>query len=153
MEAVVARALDSLHAGLLAAVGVAADGPDKVAEMLDRVYDTLVTGGHARALLWLALEGYGGATMDQLHVRPLAVAVHEVRCALHKERNGKGSRKRLPPFEDTYFSVLLPALALLSMSVMDQNVGRKKGDDDECGAERFREWLARLVHAHLEQEP
>lgn len=153
VEAVVARALDSLHAGLLAAVQMAPEGPDKVAELLDRVYDTLVTGGHARAVLWLALEGYGGATLDQLHVRSLALAVHEVRCALHKERNGKASRKRLPTFEDTYFTVLLPALALLAMSVMDRTGGsaRKAARDEECAPPRFREWLARVVHGHLEQ--
>jgi AcrR family transcriptional regulator len=152
VEAVVARALDSLHEGLLAAVAAAPEGPDKVAELLDRVFDTLVSGGHARALLWLALEGYGGATIEQLRVRSLAVAVHDLRCALHKERNGKGSRKRLPTFEDTYFTILLPALALLSMSVMDRTAGAGRPVDPaaECGPARFRDWLARRVHAHLE---
>jgi len=160
VEAVVARALDSLHAGLLTAVQTASSGPDEVAELLDRVFETLFVGGHARAVLWLALEGYEG-TMEQLHVRPLALAVHEVRCTLHKAReaertkakNGEKHVKRAPPsFEDTYFTVLLPALALLSMAVMGGRPGGASAarEDEECGSRRFRDWLARRIHAHLE---
>jgi AcrR family transcriptional regulator len=148
VEAVVARALDSLQAGLLAAVSGATGGPDKVAGLLDRVYETL-SAGHARALMWLALEGYGGVTAEQLHIRGLSEAVHELRIALHKERNGKGSKKRLPTFEDTYFTVLLPALALLAASVLEQ--GRADALGEECGSTRFREWLAARIHEHLEQ--
>ncbi len=147
VEAVVARALDSLQAGLLAAVSGATGGPDKVAALLDRVSETL-SAGHARALMWLALEGYGGVTTEQLHIRKLSEAVHEIRIALHKERNGKGSRRRLPTFEDTYFTVLLPALALLSASVLDPGGAEAP---DECSSTRFRAWLAARIHEHLEQ--
>jgi AcrR family transcriptional regulator len=141
VEAVVARALDSLHTGLLGAVRDAAGGPHQVVALLDSVFDALVSGGHGRAFLWLALSGHTD-TVDELRVRSVAEAVHEVR---RMRRSGK---KRMPPFEDTYFTVLLPALALLSMSVLGHAAGTP-GDDDE--PRRFRAWLARLIHEHLER--
>jgi AcrR family transcriptional regulator len=144
IQAVVARALDSLHAGLLAAVKAPPTGPDQVATLLDSVFAALVEGGHARAFLWLALSGYA-KTMEELHVRSLAEAVHEVRRSSWSK-----ARKRVPPFEDTYFTVLLPALALLAMSVTGQAGRKGSGANEECSAPRFRVWLARLIHQHLE---
>lgn len=142
MEALVARALDSLHAGLLAAVRDAAEGPHQVVTLLDSVSDALVRGGHGRAFLWLALSGHTD-TVDELRVRSVAEAVHALR------RTRRTGKKRMPPFEDTYFTVLLPALALLSMSVLGNAAGAP-GDDD--APRRFRAWLARLIHEHLERD-
>ncbi len=146
LKAVVARALDSLHAGLLSAVRAPREGSDHVAELLDSVFETLVSDGHARAFLWLALSGYG-PSLEELRVRSVAEAVHDVRRG---QRKGK---KRMPPFEDTYFTVLLPALALLAMSVTLQPRAGGAYDDEDipCGPRRFRQWLARLIHHHLEQ--
>jgi AcrR family transcriptional regulator len=141
VEAVVARALESLHAGLLEAVRASPKGPDKVAALLDSVFDTMAKGGHARAFLWLALSGYEPA-LEQLQVRSLAEAVHEIR------REHRGSKKKMPPFEDTYFTVLLPALALLTLSVIGRPNGKAK--DELCSATRFRAWLGELIHEHLE---
>ena len=98
-------------------------------------------------LLWLALEGYA-PTMEQFRVRTLAEAVHEVRKAIWKEKG-----KAVPPFEDTYFTVLLPALALLSMSATTGAVvkGTKgAGENEPLGPRRFRAWLGRLIHEHLQ---
>jgi AcrR family transcriptional regulator len=147
LEAVVTRALESLHAALLAAVQTPPEGHDQVAALLDSVFDAMVSGGHARAFLWLALEGYE-STIEQLRVRSLAEAVHETRRVRRKGKKG------MPPFEDTYFTVLLPALAMVAMAVLGHPSGGK-GDkarrDDECGPARFRVWLAKLIHDHLEQ--
>jgi AcrR family transcriptional regulator len=142
VEAVVRRALDSLEATLLAAVSAAPSGPDDVSSLIDAVFDALVVGGHGRTFLWLALSGY--APDDELRIRPLAEVVHATRQA---RRTGK---KRMPPFEDTYFTVLLPALALLALSAIDVK-GAKK-DSDPLGPRHFRRWLARLIHEHLERE-
>ena len=141
VEAVVARALDSLHAGLVAAVRDAAEGPHRILAILDSVFDALAKGGHGRAFLWLALSGHTD-TVDELRVRSVAEAVHEVR------RSRRTGKKRMPPFEDTYFTVLLPALALISMSVIGHAAG-SPGDVD--APRRFRAWLARLIHEHLER--
>ena len=144
VEAVVARALDSLHAGLLAAVRSEPDRPDQVAAMLENVSHALVSGGHARAFLWLALSGYA-PTFEELRVRSVAEAVHAIRVT----RRG-GRKKGTPPFEDTYFTVLLPALALLSLSVIEPPAKGRGKDQEACGPARFREWLGRVIHRHLQ---
>jgi AcrR family transcriptional regulator len=148
VEAVVARALDSLHADLLSASQTAPKGPDQVAVLLDRVYEVLAKGGHARAFLWLSLSGFE-PTMEQLHVRKLAEVIHTMRCALRKERH---PTKRGPSFEDTYFTILLPALALMSMAVTAPPGSKAAGaDGDACSPRRFRVWLGRMIHDHLEK--
>ena len=144
VEAVVGRAIDSLHAGLVAAVRASPEGPDQVAALLDSVYDAFVGGGHGRAFLWLALSGYT-PSVEELRVRSVAEAVHEVR------RGRRTGKKRMPPFEDTYFTVLLPALSLLALSVIGpRETGAKSAGEFE--PKRFRAWLARLIHQHLETE-
>jgi len=143
IEAVVARALDSLQTVLLAGVRAAPTRPNHVASLFDTVFDTLVTGGHGRAFLWLALSGFA-PTVEELRVRSVAEALHEVR---RQRRTGK---KRLPPFDDTYFTVLLPALALLSLSVLVPP-SEQSSERDPRGPHHFRSWLARLLHRHLEQ--
>jgi AcrR family transcriptional regulator len=144
VEAVVARALDSLHAPLLEAVRGSPQGPDQLTKILDGVFDALANHGHGRAFLWLALSGYA-PTMEAFRVRVLAEAVHAVRC---EHRRGEDP---MPTFEDTYFTVLLPALALLALSVTGRPGHDGEGDDEVCGATRFRAWLARRVHEHLEK--
>jgi AcrR family transcriptional regulator len=144
VEAVVRRALDSLQAKLLAAVNAAPASADEVSSLLDAVFDALVVGGHGRTFLWLALSGY--APSEDLHIRPLAEAVHATR---RERRSGK---KRMPSFEDTYFTVLLPALALLSLSAVEPAGTKEESDRDPIGPRSFRRWLARLLHEHLERE-
>jgi AcrR family transcriptional regulator len=137
IEAVVVRALDSLHAVLLATVRASPEHPGQVEAMLAGVFEAFTNGGHGRAFLWLALSGYA-PTVEELRVRSVAEAVHEIRRERHKRAG-----KRVPPVEDTYFTVLLPALALLSLSVIGH-------EDDPEGPARFRAWLARLIHRHLQ---
>lgn len=140
VEAVVARALDSLHERLLAAIQAAPGRPEHIEALMQRVFDTLVAGGHARAFLWLALSGYA-PTVEELRIRKLAEAVHGVRRARRKRE-----KRRVPPFEDTYFTVMLTALAMLAASVFPE----PRDASEACGPARFRAWLARLVHDHLE---
>jgi AcrR family transcriptional regulator len=143
-EAVVARALDSLHAGLLQAVRASPQGTDQLVTILDGCYEALVNKGHGRAFLWLALSGYA-PTMEGLRVRALAEAVHVARS---EHRRGEVP---MPTFEDTYFTVLLPALALLAMSVTERPGEEGEADDEPGSAARFRAWLARRIHEHLEK--
>jgi AcrR family transcriptional regulator len=144
VEAVVARALDSLHAELLTAVRAAPQGTDQLVTLLDGCFDALVSKGHGRAFLWLALSGYA-PTMEGLRVRALAEAVHVARS---EHRRGEVP---MPTFEDTYFTVLLPALALLAMSVTERPGRDGEADDEPGSASRFRAWLARRIHEHLEK--
>jgi AcrR family transcriptional regulator len=152
VRAVVARALDSLYASLMTAVQAIppdvegmGDGTARVDALLDAVFDALVAGGHGRTFLWLALSGYAPA--DDLRVRGLAEAVHSIR------RRRRVAKKRAPTFEDTYFTVLLPALALMALSVMGEPRAGNGGKlDESLGSEPFRRWLARLIHDHLEKD-
>jgi AcrR family transcriptional regulator len=143
VEAVVARALDSLQAELIAAVQAAPQSEDRVGALLDAVFETLVVRGHGRTFLWLMLSGY--APTEDLRIRSLAEAVHAVRCATRKDRN-----KKAPPFKDTYFTVLLPALAMLSMSVAGAE--DKEIHGETLGPRPFRRWLAKLIHEHFERD-
>lgn len=143
IEAVVVRAMESLGSSLVNAVQERPERTDEVVAMLEAVSKALVQGGHARAFLWLTLSGYT-STVEELHVRAVAEAVHEVRKARYKAQ-----KRRVPPFEDTYFTVMLPALALLSLSVIEPS--RVKGQES-CGPEQFRAWLAKLIHEHLDRE-
>lgn len=140
VEAVVARALDSLNQSIVAAIGTEEPDPDRVAYFLGRVSSALVKEGHARAFLWLALSGYEPAVNER--IRRLAEVVHEQR---RQKRAASAPPRPMPPFEDTYFTMLLPALALMTLSVIDGS-----DDDKPLGPRRFRAWLGRLMHHHLE---
>jgi AcrR family transcriptional regulator len=143
MDAVVARALDSLHARLLEVVRSPDHGDGQLEALLDGCFEALVDKGHGRAFLWLALSGYT-TTMEELRVRALAEAVHVVRC----ERLKPGAP--MPSFEDTYFTVLWPALALLAMSVTGR-MEPASSDDEPCSARRFRAWMASRIREHMEK--
>lgn len=138
MEAVVARVLESMQSGLFEGV-VAAPGTEGIQALLNRVAAQMKDQGRARTLMWLALGGYGPG-LSALHLKAIAEAAHEAR------KHKRAGKKRLPTFEDTCFSVVLPALALLSLSVLEQS------GDPGFDVPRFRAWLARLVHHHLESE-
>jgi AcrR family transcriptional regulator len=138
LQAVVERALRSVQEGLFEAVQEV-DDTKGVSAMIDAVAQRLKEDGRARTFLWLALAGYGPGVTG-LHIKPFAEVVHEVRKRRCAER-----RQRAPPFEDTWFAVLNLALTLLSLSVME-----------ECTAPdfeppRFRAWLAKQLHRHLEE--
>jgi AcrR family transcriptional regulator len=142
VEAVVARALDSLHTELLAALPTSPDSADNTAALLDAVYEVLVVRGHGRTFLWLLLSGY--APTEDLRVKTLAEAVQAIRTAHHA-----AAGKPAPRFDDTYFTVLLPALAMLAMSV-SVAATKKKEEDERLSPLHFRRWFAKLIHEHLD---
>lgn len=135
LDAVVQRSLSTLQAGVFEAVR-SGPGTAGVQLLLDGVASQL-KDGRARSFLYLALAGFGPKG-GWLQLEPLAQAVHEVRrqrCA------AQGTRT--PPFEDTWFTVMLPGLALLSLSVLDGKL------DASFDVPKFRAWLGRLLHEHL----
>ncbi|MFO0595025.1 MAG: TetR/AcrR family transcriptional regulator [Myxococcaceae bacterium] len=135
LEAVVARALSSVQEGLMQAV-IASEGTDDVVRLLEEVSKKLKADGRARMFLWLALAGYGEGVKG-LQVRTLAEGIHE-------ERKKRWAPRKAPPFEDTWFTVMMPALALLSLSVLEDCA------DPDFDPARFRAFLAKVVHHHLE---
>lgn len=135
IDAVVERALERAQSGLVEAVPTS-QGAEDIAVMLESAARQLREAGRARTLLWLSLAGYG-AGVKGLQLEPLAQVVHT-------ERKRRWGPKKAPPFEDTYFTVLLPTLALLSLTVLEEKP--TPGFDPT----RFRAWLATLVHRQLE---
>ncbi len=140
IEAVVKRALESIQSGLVEAVQQAPGQSDAVTHMLETVFAQMKHKGRARAFLWLTLGGYVRG-VEGLHLRPLADLVHEVR------RIRRAGKKKLPPFDDTHFTIVLPALALLTLAALESH-----GVDPQFDGARFRAWLAKLLHEHLERE-
>ena len=145
VEAVVGQKVDALREELVAAITSEPIGEGSIAEMLERVFEVLGPRGHARVLTWLALAGRDRG--DDPGIRAVAQAAHALRKARRTERDG-----RAPPFEDTYFTVLLAGLALFGDAVAGPMM---RGDADDAETERsgkrFRAWLAKLLRAHLEQ--
>lgn len=146
LEAVVTRAFDSLHASVVDAVRAAPEGEEQIASLLDAVYEALTARGHGRALVWLALAGYGPGKQE-LRLSDVARAVHEVRRAHAKDKG-----LRAPTSEDTAFTVLLASLALLGQAVMGPQVVRELGlEDDPRVHRRFRAWLAARIVEHFDE--
>lgn len=141
LDAVVARSLDSVHLGLQQGLKTA-PGERNVRRLLDFVSSQLEESG--RTLLQLSLAGHG-AGVDGFQLDPLVELIHTLRKQVRAERGAKP-----PAREDTHFTVLLAALSLLSLSVLEPRSKRVDG-------RRFRAWLAKVMHHHLErgfdQEP
>lgn len=135
LDAVVARGLESVHLGVQEGLK-AVPGEANVRKLLDFVSAQL--GESGRTLLQLSLAGHGHG-IDGLKLEPLVDAIHALRRSLRAERGAKP-----PTREDTHHTVLLAALSLLSLSVLE-------GQSQTIDGKRFRAWLAKLMHHHLER--
>lgn len=146
IKAVVARALRAIHTDLLVAIEASSGGEEPLAELLEAVFAALTRTGHARVMLWLALEGH---SVDAAEVRLSNVvdAAHALRTSKARARGGA----RGPGREDTARTVVLAALALVAGAVMFPSLLENAGlPGDEASGKRFRAWLARVLRAHLE---
>lgn len=146
IEAVVARALQSIHADLVAAIEASSGGEEPLAELLESVFAALTRTGHARVMLWLALEGHSVGAAE-VRLSDVVDAAHALRTSKARPRSGA----RAPAREDTARTVVLASLALVGGAVMLPSLLENAGlPSDEAGGRRFRAWLARVLRAHLE---
>ena len=104
--------------------------------------ETMVKGGHARTFLWLALSGYP-PTMEELRVRSFAEAVHEIRRGPWEGGRAASASVRGHVLHRS------PPGAGAALDVGDG--GPRGGRGRACGARRFRAWLAKLIHQHLQK--
>ena len=145
VKAVITRALAEIHLQIIEALQSSTGEEGQLAALLDAVFDALTRTGHARVLMWLALEGHRIENAD--------VKLSDVIDATHAMRKAKQPPEHRPPLrrEDTAHTVVLGALALVGSAVMGptlfENAGL--GADAQTGP-RFRRWLARLMVRHLE---
>lgn len=147
IRAVIDRALAGVREDVLATL--AAPDPTRidVAALIERVFETLGGHGQARLMAWLALADESrGARREggAFFVRETAEAVHAQRTALNA-----AAGRPAPPFEDTFFAILLSSLALIGDALLGDTTRASSGLTDPAAGRRFRSWLAELLVAHL----
>lgn len=146
VDAVITRSLEAIHIHLVEAIQASGGEEQQLAAMLENVHVALTATGHARVLLWLALEGHR-IEAPEARLSRVVDAAHAFRVA---QARAKG--ERAPSREDTAFVVVLASLALTSGAVMApelmQNAGIAGG---EAASARFRAWLAHLLSAHVDR--
>jgi AcrR family transcriptional regulator len=143
VDAVVKRRVAAMNEEVIQALSGASAEPSSAVALFERLYAAFGPGGHARVAAFLALEGrVPGAEPDSL--RPLAEFTHKARLELCDKKAQK------PSFDDTYFTVLLSAFALFGDAIVGPLFrGEPEAEPDAAMSKRFREWLAKLVLAHL----
>ena len=147
VQSVIERRVGALERDLLTEMAVrAGTDEDPVHDMIESVARTLGPGGHARIVAWLALSGHEPTQRDGAGFDAIARASFELRKARWKPRG------KIPDFEDTYFTVLLGALAVFGDAIAGPLF---RGDVDAEASKktsiRFRKWLATLLHDHLDR--
>ena len=138
IAAVVHRAVARLEADMIDAIASAPSSEKPLgAQLIDRAYDVLVKGGHARVAAWLLLSGHWNP--DDQHVRTIARASHVRRLELEGDVT--------PPatLEDTTFRVILVGLTIFGEAIAGNALRHSAGLTDPDAPDRFREWLARLL--------
>jgi AcrR family transcriptional regulator len=148
VQSVIERRIGSLERDLLTEMAVPAEGEEhRAGSMLEHVARTLGPGGHARVVAWLALSGHAPREEDSTAFDTIARAAFEVRKARWKARG------EVPDFEDTYFTVMLGALAIFGDAIAGPLFrGEIDPAESERTSTRFRKWLAALLTSHLEGE-
>ncbi|QRN93548.1 TetR/AcrR family transcriptional regulator [Archangium violaceum] len=142
VDAVVARALQAINARLVEALQTSRGEEVELAAMLDAVFDAMAGSGHARVLMWLALEGR--------HVDGGEVTLSAVVDATHALRKSKHGRKKTLPREDTAHLVVLAALALVGLPVLGPSLLSNSGlASDADSMRRFRAFLAKVLLRHF----
>lgn len=144
VKAVTVRATRAIHAGLVEAMGRSDGDPEQLEAMLDNVAKALEKSGHARVIMWLALEGH--------HFDEKEVPMSAVIDAAHAMRLGRKKHAQRPSREDTARTVVLATIAMVCGSVLTPTLLANAGlSSDAAGQARFRSWLTRLLIAHIDQ--
>lgn len=144
VKAVIARSLRAINASLVEAITTSGGDETKMEALLENVSAVLEKSGHARIVMWLALEGQ----------RIEAVEAHlgEVVDAAHALRLSRTDCTPHPTREDTARTIVLAALALFGGALIApallENAGLGDGDQE---VPKFRAWLSRLLVEHLER--
>lgn len=143
VKAVCTRAVLAIHIGLVEAIAGSTGEDDQLAAMLDGAYASLMKNGHARVVMWLALEGQ---RLDGADVRldQVVLATHELR----KKRLRDAGLKKMPPMEDTAHAVVLAALSLIASAVIGPAIFENAGLGQDAG-KGFRVWLGKVLAGHL----
>jgi len=135
-----------IRADVVGAMLGATGGPELIGQMLDSVSGVLRTTGHARVVLWLALEGLLGQGETGPRLVDVGRAAHQLRL---RQRAGRAA-----PIEDTLHVIALSTMVLLAEAVLGPVILGDLGLGTTAAAgTRFRRWLAELLADHLANGP
>lgn len=140
VKAVCARALQRINASLVEAIAASTGEDEQLEAILQNVASSFERSGHARVLLWLALEGQR-IDKAEAHLSDVVDAAHALRIS---RRHGK----KKPSRDDTGFAIVLGALALVGGAILATPMLENAGVGGDVRA--FRSWLARLLIQHLD---
>jgi len=146
VKAVIERSVEAINTSLVEALEASRGNEPPLEAIFENVNRMFEQSGHARIMMWLALEGHH-LNEGEMSLGPVVSAAHAVRLSRHK----KGP---MPTREDTARTVVLATLALVGGAVLGkmvlENAGFGKGAAEST---RFRKWLARVLLEHLEDAP
>jgi AcrR family transcriptional regulator len=144
VKAVIARSLHAINATLIEAIQTSGGDEKQLEAMMESVAVALERTGHARVILWLALEGH--------RIEDVEVRLSDVVGAAHALRLRRWKTAKRPTREDTARTVVLSALALIGGSVLGPTLLENAGlGADARTRAQFRSWFARLILTHLER--
>ncbi|MGH7281815.1 MAG: TetR/AcrR family transcriptional regulator [Polyangiaceae bacterium] len=143
VKAVIERSVRAINASLVEAITASRGDERQLEALLENVAAVLERSGHARIVMWLALEGHR-IEAAEAHLTDVVDAVHALRMA---ETECAPRPKR----EDTARTVVLAALALFGGALLAPALLDNAGlGDGAREAPKFRAWLARVLLEHLE---
>jgi len=143
VKAVITRSMNAINARLVEAIQASAGDDAQLEGLLDNVAAALEESGHARVVLWLALEGH---RIDAAEAR-----LADVVDAAHALRLARRPTAPKPSRDDTARTVVLAALALVGGAVLGEAMLENAGlGVDPREPKRFRGWLARVLIEHLD---
>jgi len=143
VKAVIVRSIETINAALVEAISRSTGDGHELEALVENVATVFEETGHARVVMWLALEGQP--------IEEAGVRLRDVVDATHAQRLRRRKGGRKPAREDTARAVVLATLALVGGAIIGpalmQNAGL--GRTPQSGV-AFRRWLTRLLLAHLD---
>ena len=143
VKAVIARSLKTINASLVEAINASSGDEAMLEAVLENVAVALESSGHARVMMWLALEGH--------RIDPAEAHLGDVVDAAHALRLSRREGKSRPSREDTARTIVLATLALLATAVIGEAILENAGLQGHAkDTKTFRAWLAKVLIAHLD---
>lgn len=145
VKAVIVRSVEQINTSLIEALQRAQSDSDDLAEaLIENAHQAFERTGHARVMLWLALEGHA-VEGSKVKLTDIVDAAHTLRGTRNKQGK-RGSR------DDTAYTVVLAALALVGGSVLAPTLLANAGLPSDARANAaFRKWLARVLLEHIDK--
>lgn len=143
VKAACSRAFQELNASLVESIMSSAGDEVRLEAMLENVATALAKAGHARVVMWLALEGF---RIDDAEngLSNVVDATHALRLARH-------TRGKKPTREDTAHTVVLATLALVGGAVLGTTLLDNAGlPSSDRAMSEFHKWLFRVLIEHLD---